>query len=606
MTAPSYTEDLTDIATGDETSGWVELTGNSYNAQGAPAYGDNEYPYIQGSYAVTQDTTKNTSVGSLAYSSGGITVPTDGAVFVWHNYSSPFAFGSYAQGGFRICLGSGLADFYAWYTGGNDKDSYPYGGWVNHVVNPTVSPDDTAGSPTGTIDYVGSAVYVISGPGKGEPHQVDVMRYGRGSAIFEYGETSNYCTIAGFAAVNDNQSYRYGLIQSTPGGYLWKGRMQLGTASNAVDFRDSNKTIFIQWTPKVTINFNTVEVINASSNVEMTGFTFQCLDTTTASRGRWLNTDNATVVLDTCTFIDMYTFVFGSNTVLSGCSFRRCNQITQAGADIDGCLFSNSVATVALLVSNLNNIDGCDFVSTGTGHAIQLTSDHAGNSYTLTDTTFTGYATSDGDTGNECIYNNSGGAVTITIDGGDTPTIRNGSGSSTTIVSGAVTVKVTVKDAEGTNISSAKVFLRASNGTGPFPYYESVTISNSGTTATVSHTGHGMATTDKVVIYGAEYNENNGVHSITVTGVDSYTYTMSSAPGDGSVSGTITSTFVALYGDTDINGEIETSRVYSASQPVTGWARKSSSTPYYKQGPIVGSISNTTGFDNTAILIRDE
>lgn len=170
MTTPSYTEDLTDIATGDEASGWVEFTGNSYNSQGAPAYQDNEYPYIQGSYAVTQDTTK-TGVGSLGYNSGGITVPTDGAVFVWHNYSSPFAFGTYAQGGFRIVIGSGLADFKAWYTGGNNKDSYPYGGFVNHVVNPTISADDIAGSPTATLNYVGSAVNVLSGPGKGEPHQ---------------------------------------------------------------------------------------------------------------------------------------------------------------------------------------------------------------------------------------------------------------------------------------------------------------------------------------------------------------------------------------------------------------------------------------------------
>ena len=42
MTAPSYTEDLTDLATGDESTGWVELTGTigweAYNANGTPAY----------------------------------------------------------------------------------------------------------------------------------------------------------------------------------------------------------------------------------------------------------------------------------------------------------------------------------------------------------------------------------------------------------------------------------------------------------------------------------------------------------------------------------------------------------------------------------------
>lgn len=601
MTAPSYTEDLTDIATGDETVGWVEFTGNSYAAQGAPAYGDNEYPYIQGSYAVTQDTTK-TGIGSLGYPTGGITVPTDGAVFVWHNYSSPFAFGSYAQGGFRIVLGSGLADFYAWYTGGNDKDSYPYGGFVNHVVNPTVSADDTAGSPTGTISYAGSAVNVLSGPGKGEPHQVDVMRYGRGSAIFEYGDAGNgYCTIAGFAAQNDNQSYRWGLIQATAGGYLWKGRMQLGSASNPVDFRDSNKTIFIQWTPKVTINFNTIEIINASSNVEMTGFTFQCLDTTTASRGRWITTDDAVVELDSCTFIDMYTFVFDSNTNIQECAFRRCNQITQGGCTIDGTLFSNSVAAVALVVDDLDLITNCDFVSTGTGYAIELTTP---GTYDLVNVTFTNYGADS--TSNACIYNNSGGAVTINVSGGDTPTVNNGSGASTSVVSGAVTVQVTCVNKTGTPLQYVRVFVKAKDATGPFPFEETVTISNSGTTATVAHTGHGMATNDYVLIVGGDVPANEGVFQITVTGVDEYTYTMASTPGS-SPTGTIKSTFVALYGISNASGIVTTSRVYSADQNITGWARNTiAGSPYYQEGVITGFVDNANGLVATAVLVSDE
>ena len=523
MTAPSYTEDLTDIATGDESSGWVELTGTdgtgeTYNVQGAPAYQDNEYPYIQGSYAVTQDTTKNTAVGSLAYSSGGITVPTDGAVFVWHNYSSPFAFGTYAQGGFRICLGSGLGDFDVWYTGGNDKDSYPYGGFVNHVVNPTVTADDSAGSPTGTIDYVGSAVYVVSGPGKGEPHQVDVMRYGRGSAIFEYGETADYATIAGFAAQNDNQSYRWGLIQATPGGFLWKGRMQLGSASNAVDFRDSNRTIFIQWTPKVTANFNTIEVLNASSNVEMTDFTFKCLDPSgTASKGRWLTTNDATIALTNCSFIDMATFVFDSNTTIVGCTFKRCGQVTQGGADIDGTIFDESTAAVALLCDNPDNVDGCTFNSDGTGHAIQLTSACAGNSYTLTNLVVSGYASSDGSTGNEVIYNDSGGAVTINIDGGSgvsNISVRNGTGASTTLVANysftitglELNTEVTIVTAGTTTVLHHTENATTSDGDGKYQ-------------STYSHSGG--ASVD-ILIHHVNYQPDvNNVYGLTLPSLNS-------------------------------------------------------------------------------------
>jgi hypothetical protein len=178
-------------------------------------------------------------------------------------------------------------------------------------------------------------------------------------------------------------------------------------------------------------------------------------------------------------------------------------------------------------------------------------------------------------------------------------------GASVSIVSDPVTVKVTVTNASGTLIDGARVFLKASSGTGPFPYQDSITISNSGTTATVTHTSHGMDTNDKVLIFGAGYDANNGIHQITKISDNSYSYTMSSSPGDGSVSGTITCTFVALSGTT-VSGVLSTSRVYSTDQPVTGWARKSSANPYYKTGPLSGAVDSSDGYSNTAVLIVDE
>jgi hypothetical protein len=455
MAAPSYTTDLTDIRTGDEAGTptvWYEFTGNSYNGQGGPAYQDNEYPYIQGSYAVTQTCTKNTTVGSLgALAATGITLGALGAFFVWQNFSSPFAMGTYAQGGMRVVAGSGLADFKAWYVGGSDKSPMPYGGWQCHVVEANgVTADDTAGTTTTTYNYVGAAVYVLSGPSKGNPHQVDAVRYGRGHSIFTGGDLANgYATIAGFAAVNDTQTNRWGLIQAVAGGYLWKGYMRLGTSVTAVDFRDSNKIIFVQWTPKVTANFNYIEVANASSYVLMENLQFIVLDTTTGSRGSFYVYDDAEVYLDSCSFNDMYVFNFTVNTSIINCIFNRCNSITQTSATFDGCLISRLVNSGGMTANNIELISNCDFVSDGTGHAITLTSAHASNEYTFTGNTFTGYASVSGSTGNESIYNNSGGHVTIYIDNGDMPSIRNGTNASTTLINAVVlTLTGIVADSE--------------------------------------------------------------------------------------------------------------------------------------------------------------
>jgi hypothetical protein len=168
-----------------------------------------------------------------------------------------------------------------------------------------------------------------------------------------------------------------------------------------------------------------------------------------------------------------------------------------------------------------------------------------------------------------------------------------------------VDATVTVTTDTGTPISSAAVALYAKDATGDLPYQETVTITNSGTTATVAHTAHGMLSDDKILIDGASLDANNGVYAIVVTSVDQYTYTMGSAPGS-NPTGTITSTWTALYGTTDANGQISMNKIFSVDQPVSGWARKSTSAPYYKTGPISGTIDTALGVSLTALLLSDE
>lgn len=57
-----------------------------------------------------------------------------------------------------------------------------------------------------------------------------------------------------------------------------------------------------------------------------------------------------------------------------------------------------------------------------------------------------------------------------------------------------------------------------------------VTITRSGTTATVTHASHGKATGDYVVIAGANQREYNGTKQITVVNASTYTYQVSGSP----------------------------------------------------------------------------
>lgn len=295
------------------------------------------------------------------------------------------------------------------------------------------------------------------------------------------------------------------------------------------------------------------------------------------------------------------TVTLRSTVTLDSLSFIDCPTFTLNGANLSNILFNNTVVD-ASSPGDADNITDSDFISDGTGHGIVITGTAA--NMTLDNVTFTDFAVSDGSTGNEAIYVNiASGNMTITISGGTTPSIRT-AGATVTVVTGVVAATVNVKNIDGDNIQNVHVFVKADTG-GPFPFDETVSgIVNSGTTATVTHTDHNMATNDKVVISGASHAANNGIFTITVTGASTYTYTMGSSPGS-NPTGTIKCTFVVLNGLTDASGNITMSRSFSSDQPVTGWARKATVEPFYKESPIGGSVDSVTGYSANIILIED-
>jgi hypothetical protein len=123
--------------------------------------------------------------------------------------------------------------------------------------------------------------------------------------------------------------------------------------------------------------------------------------------------------------------------------------------------------------------------------------------------------------------------------------------------------------------------------------------------ATVSHTGHGLATGDIAYIAGANQDEYNGAQAVTVTGVDAYTFTVSGLPTT-PATGTITSTGGVFNDLTNASGLVTDTRSWSTDQPFTGRVRKSSGSPLYRTAPLVGTIDNTTGFSTTIFLLPDE
>jgi hypothetical protein len=363
---------------------------------------------------------------------------------MWMLFAAPNTLAAQASGGMQMFCGSSGANFQQWYVRG--ADTYTYGGWVCVPVDPAVSEDTHTGTPSGTKQWFGAGVKLggIAAVSKGNPWGVDVVRYGRCEARVAYGSTADgYATINGFAAVNDTEANRWGLLQAVQGGYLMQGLVVLGYV-NACDFRDANKSVFIANTEKVISSFNAIEVRQSGSRVDMTAISFTALGTT--ARGNWITTDNATINITGCTFTDMGTFGFLAASTILNTTFRRTDKITTGGATITGCTIDSSRATTALLAATPADaalVSNTAFTSDGTGYGIEVTGTAA--NFGLTGVTFDGYEAYQAGgttTGNEAIFINiASGELTISITGGDTPSYRTA--GCTVTISSSVTVTLT-------------------------------------------------------------------------------------------------------------------------------------------------------------------
>lgn len=299
-----------------------------------------------------------------------------------------------------------------------------------------------------------------------------------------------------------------------------------------------------------------------------------------------------------------------------GCSFAECGRIDAAGASLVGALIVDTKAPAndSALVWDVNeDPDGeLDEMTIPMGatstHAIEfgLTSPLT---MTLRGLTLDGYGATDDANDSHFHVKRTSGTVTINLV--DTTTdaanfsVRS-DGATVVIVEDPVTLTIhAVRLDTGADRNGSRVLVTVVDP-GPNPFEDSVTIVQSGGTATVTHTGHGLIDGDKVLIDGAANDEDyNGVKTITVTGPNDYTYSIGSGVPS-PATGTIIATLVLIDGVTAGSGTIADTRTYSGDQDFEGRIRDSTSpSPFFKTARI---LAQTLAGDKTVDvgLIRDD
>jgi hypothetical protein len=621
--AITVTTDLTTISAAESTTDsgtWYRLNGTS--SANPAADGD---AYIQGTFCIANKMgadSGTTNIGGHFNSTATFDL-TGKHLYHWRQIVTAGNMLSKANRGITIGLTNtsttsttawSTTNYKQWFLDGSDTIKSAIG-WTNYVIDPSSTADVSAGTLTlTTVKNIGFICRQTSGVTTTVSNQfVDAVRAGTGvtATASSSGDTISFNSIY---STDSSVSNSWGIITQQAGIYYGVGKFTIGATgqTNTCLFKDTDAVLVFRQ-QLVATTFYEIKGLGAASfnttiqlgNKDGSGNTSSGCIVRAQGTAVWTLTCDANTAFKaySSSIASMRAATLSATSELKNTSIANSGTIDVNGATITSCIFSGQTATQLKVdtTAELSVITDSSFTSGGTGHAIEIT---VAGTYDFDTLTFNGFASSNGSTGNEAVYINvASGNVTLNINGGNTPSYRT-AGATVTVVAGSVTVTLKAQTVDGTPIQDANVFLAAASG-GPFPYHVVVTISNSGTTATVTHTSHGLSTNDKIIIENASLSANNGVFTATVTNANTYTYTMGSAPGS-SPTGTILSTFVILKGLTNVSGELSMSRVFPSNQPVAGWARKSSSAPYYKTGPVSGTINSSTGAQFSALLTPDQ
>lgn len=155
---------------------------------------------------------------------------------------------------------------------------------------------------------------------------------------------------------------------------------------------------------------------------------------------------NGTATIDSCNLLNLDSLVLTSVCEVKDSTITAVD-ITQGSADIHGNTITCDTASGVALIDDptfgtSTGLYNNTFIKGDSGHAIEISSVGSPATLTLTNIRFSGFnaTTGNNNTPNSgpndaAIYNNTGGALQLVISGGDVPSVRNGPGATTTVVS---------------------------------------------------------------------------------------------------------------------------------------------------------------------------
>lgn len=513
-------------------------------------------------------------------------------------------------------VGSGTGDYRA-HTG--LESLYPStGGWVPIWVGV-----DSGGSVTGTPTLTAVDIKAIV------VDMSDITANLRNMHVDEDSYATRPCFTVDAAstlddAVSTDVTNRSGVIEEKNGQYVVYSNILFGDATATTTDASGAQIVFpagVQIASGQDWLGLDFDLQNASTDMDWTNGSVSSGDPSgSAHQKPSIDVTGTSGVIDfSGRVFNGYNYVnFTSGVTAQNCVFQNGSDIiTMAGADLTGSTVSSYLGAADSSAVGWNESTDPDGEIDNMSITMGSTATHAfefgasiPSSITIRGCTLNGYGSTNNS--NDSHFNFLDTTGTITVNLVNCSTDAGGfsyrtAGATINLVEDPVTTQFTVQDNSGTVLENARVLAEtADNGGGSgYPFEDSVTITQSSGTATVTHTAHGLATNDYVVIRGGQPDGYNKAAQITVSDANTYTYSVDSGLSSPATASPVSS-YAPISGLTNASGQISSSKTWPASQGLKGWARlKNASSPFYKDANITVSDAST-GTDQTLVLQPDE
>ncbi|MGW8177412.1 MAG: hypothetical protein ACWGQW_01230 [bacterium] len=503
---PSVTAALSLVSDADSASSQGTWSGNSGGA-------DTEVK-IQGSGSYTWQAAKNARTSCTFTPTTNLDMSaTDTHLYWWaKNDVAPFmeakTTGSSTASGYTVRLTDGSANYKEWHVAGSDT----WGGeWKCFVLDLANTSEVYASSGTLDLSDIDVITWYVDISNSGNIRIIDnqwndVCRFGTGLVVTS--TTTEDFDLADVAAVDQNSSNRYGILELIDGVLFCKGRLTFGDASgsNTTSLVSSNETLyFLDRTVSASLyQINAVASATATTDVDITGLVTKTVNTSHRCDVDLSDSDLNSVSLDACTLIQMGLIDIYDSASITNCKFDNCLQIDPGSSTFEDNTVSNYVGSEggALLWPGGTTVKDCIFLTNQKSIEITQTSNQTYDGLTFPD--------EDNSTLFSTHLNNGGTSIEVAKTNGANPQYYTATGGGTVTFTASYTHTLT-------NLESGTEVTYVTSGTTTVLFHvESASTPDGGGKYKTVYTHSGGATVDILINHPSYLPDISDVNALTL------------------------------------------------------------------------------------------